>query len=130
MIIQSQILYLFHPNTLIKTSISPWPREHLLIRLSNHLQNRTLLVPNNRLPIRPVHRYRPNKSPTVLLKLLQRILGISSALHNLRNRICRTARFAARTRIPCSVLQDVAQLVCCWRGGGDFELELASADWG
>lgn len=130
MIIQSQFLYLFfHPNTLVKSSVSPWAREHLLIRLSNHLQNRTFLIPNNSLPIRPIHRDRPYKPPTILLKLLQRILGISSALHNLRNRIRRTARFAARARIPRSVLKDVAQLVRCWRGSGHFELELASADW-
>lgn len=104
------------------------PLVSIPLRLSYHLQNLTLIIPNNCLPIRPINRDRPHKPPAIFLKPLNRFLCVLRALDNLADRVPRPAFFAGPAWISRNVLENIAQLVGCWRGGSDFELEFAAPD--
>lgn len=69
---------------------------------------------------------RPNKSPLILLKPFQSVLGITRSLDNLPRHV----RLALNSLVPlCTrrdIVEDTTQLVCRGRGLGDLELELGA----
>lgn len=72
--------------------------------------------------------HRPHKSLLILLVPLDCVLGIPRPLDQLSNSIARLAlrRRAGSATHRTDIVQDTAQLVRGWRGGGHFELELAA----